>query len=87
MKEQWVVGIDDSGGWTYPGKVTVANDSFVVFEIQDSGGAFEIHRAPNQVRPAKKEDFDRQILDLSKSLVSSEELIAKLEGIQKHAPN
>jgi len=79
----WIVGQMENRNWTYPGKVMAVNDQYVVFEIQDVGGAYEIHRHPEDVRAATKQDFDRQILDLSRDLVSGEALISTLEGIQK----
>jgi hypothetical protein len=85
MEDSWVVGLTE-GGWSHPGKVKVQNDSFVVFEIQAVSRPYELSRSPDQVRPAVKSDFDRQILDLSKNLIDSEELISKLEGIQQHVP-
>jgi hypothetical protein len=72
----------DNGSWTYPGKVLVVNDRYVVFEIQDIGGLFEIYRHPDNVRVATKTDFDRQILEVSKEMVKGEEIIALLEKVQ-----
>jgi hypothetical protein len=90
-KGQWVCGLCDNKQetykWTYPGKVLDVNTYYVIFEIQDSSGPYEAYRSHDSLRLATKRDFDRQILDVSKNIVSSEEIISSLEEAQKYVSN
>lgn len=89
----WVVGTmnvkgkgPDSQEWTYPGRVRAVVGEMVIYSIVNEAlmeQDFEVHRHIKDVRPAMKNDFDRQILDIQAEIIKMEEAISVLYGAQK----
>jgi hypothetical protein len=78
----WVVGRTENE-WSYPGRVICVNDAFVIFEIFDiDGSSYETHRMPQDIRLVTAADFDRFILDATKMMMKTEELIGVMYDVQ-----